>query len=468
MLANTHRSQAEGPLPAPASRPVETTILYVDDDAIDRMALKRDLGRTYHLLEATTCAEARRQHQARRPDAVILDYQLPDGDALDLLESLRASDPDLPVVFLTGHASIDLTVEAMRRGAQHLMAKPADPEALATILDRCVAERRGVRRRRAYDVKRDRHRPDPFRGDSQAIRGLAKRARKAAAGDAPVLLRGETGCGKGVLARWLHEHGPRAAEPFVELNCAGLKPEFLESELFGHQRGAFTGAFEAKKGLLEVADRGTVFLDEVTEMDLGIQAKLLTVLEEQTFRRLGGVRQQRVDVRLIAATSQKMERIVRAQLFRRDLFFRISTLPLEIPPLRRRADDVPSLAEYYLERLGPKLGHPDAALSPTALDKLVRYRWPGNIRELRNVLERALMLADGDALEPGDLQFEGGMFLDAADSLGFSLVEIEKRHIQRVLEDEGGGVERAAERLGIPRSSLYKKIKKYRLVIPRA
>ncbi len=225
------------------------------------------------LVEAATCIEARQRHEAERPDAAILDYRLPDGDALALLDELRAADPELPVVLLTGHGSIGLAVEAMRRGAHHLFTKPADPQALAATLDRCLAERRNRRRRRAYDAHRDRHRPDPFRGESDAVKRLAKRARKAAGGDAPVLLRGETGCGKGVLARWLHENGPRRAEPFVELNCAGLKSEFLESELFGHRRGAFTGAIEAKQGMLEVADHGTVFLDEVTEMDLGIQRR---------------------------------------------------------------------------------------------------------------------------------------------------------------------------------------------------
>ncbi len=442
---------------------VKNTILYVDDDMVDRRSLARNLHGRYRLVEAATCTEARQRQEAEHPDAAILDYQLPDGDALELLQDLRVADPDLLVVLLTGHGSIELAVEAMRRGANHLFTKPADAKALSAILEHCLAERRNRRRRRAYDANRDRHRPDPFRGESDAVEQLAKRARKVAAGDAPVLLRGETGCGKGVLSRWLHDNGPRAPEPFVELNCAGLKPEFLESELFGHRRGAFTGAVESKKGMLEVADRGTVFLDEVTEMDLGIQAKLLKVLEEKTFRPLGGVREQRVDVRLIAATGQRVERLVRARLFRKDLFFRISTLPLEIPPLRRRSEDVPSLADYYLERLGRKLGHAGAGLSPAARDKLVRYKWPGNIRELRNVLERALMLADGDTLEPGDLQFEDGMYLDVADSVGFSLEEMEKRHIQRVLDDEVGAVDRAAERLGIPRSSLYKKIKKYRL-----
>ena len=278
-----------------------------------------------------------------------------------------------------------------------------------------------------------------------------------------MLLLGETGCGKGVLARWLHDHGPRADQAFVELNCAALKPELLENELFGHRRGAFTGAFEAKPGLLEVADRGTLFLDEIGDMELGVQAKLLTVLEEQAFRRLGAVRKRRVDVRLITATSRKFERLVRANLFRRDLYFRISTLPLEIPSLRQRWEDIASLAEHFLEQLGHKMGHPGVGLSPQALRTLEHYRWPGNICELRNVLERAMLLGESDTLAPQDLDFGSGLFGDPEDSMSFSLEQMEKRHIQRVLGQENGAVERAALTLGIPRSTLYKKIKKYNL-----
>ncbi len=438
-----------------------STILFVDDDLVDRQIIRRGLGKRYDLVEAATCGEAERELAAVRPDAAILDYRLPDGDALILLDRLQQSDPELPAVILTSHGSIDLAVEAMRRGAHHFLDKPVDPEALTEVIERCLAERRDRRRQRAYDATRDRHRPDPFRGESTAIRRLAKRARKLCAGGGPVLLLGETGCGKGVLARWLHDHGPRAAEPFVELNCAGLKPELLENELFGHEKGAFTGAGDARPGLLDVADRGTLFLDEIGDMDLSIQTKLLKVLEEQTFRRLGGVREQKVDVRLIAATAQKIERLVRAKLFRRDLYFRVNTLPLEIPPLRRRREDIASLTEYYLERLGRMMGRPGVALSAAALEAMQSYRWPGNIRELRNVLERAILLAEGDVLEASDLQFHHGLFWDAADSLSFSLEELERRHIRRVLEDEDGSVPRTAQRLGIPRSTLYKKIKKY-------
>ncbi len=439
------------------------SILLADDDAVERRALIHDLGDRYRVVEAATCSQARSRFEAERPDAAILEHRLMDCDGLALLEDLRTLDPALPVVLLTDHGSIDLATEATRRGAHHMITKPADPEALAAILDQCLAKRRGHRRQRAYDTNRDRNRPNPFRGESEAVRRLEVRARKVAAGGAPVLLRGETGCGKGVLARWLHNHGPRAAEPFVELNCAGLKPELLESELFGHEQGSFTGAVEAKPGMLEVADRGTLFLDEIGDMDPAIQAKLLKVLEEQTFRRVGAVSERRVDVRLLAATSRNFDRLLKAELFRRDLYFRISTLPLEIPPLRRRSEDVPSLAEHLLENLGRKLRRPGAGLSPEALEKLARYRWPGNIRELRNVLERAMMLAEGEVLAADDLQFDSGLFSNAGDSLSFSLAEMERNYISRVLKDENGAVERAAKRLGIPRSTLYKKIKSYGL-----
>ncbi len=446
-----------------------STILFVDDDLVDRQTLRKRLAPRYQLAEAATCAAAQEQFDSVRPDAAVLDYQLPDGDALTLLESLRATDPELPAVLLTGHGSIELAVEAMRHGADHFLTKPADPEALAAILDRCIQSRRQQRRERARAARRESDRPDPFRGASEAVRDLAERARKvASAAGRPVLLVGETGSGKGLLARWLHDHGPRAAEPFVELNCAGLKSELLENELFGHQKGAFTGADETTQGLLEIAHRGTLFLDEIADMDLGVQAKLLKVLEEQTFRQLGGLRDQRVDVRLVAATQQPLVRLVRAKLFRRDLYFRLNTLTLEIPPLRERWEDVSHLATYFLERLGREVGRPDLELSTTAVTALERHRWSGNIRELRNVLERAVLLGASDTLMPSDLHFEslraGGA--QGKDTASITLAELERLHIRDVLERQRGSVSRAATALGISRSTLYEKIKKYGIETP--
>ncbi|MEE8524530.1 MAG: sigma-54 dependent transcriptional regulator [Thermoanaerobaculia bacterium] len=444
----------------------KTTILTVDDDPLGRLLIEEILGdRGYRVVAATSCAEAEDELRAERPDAAVLDYRLPDGDALKLLRSLRAVDSGLPVVILTSHGSIELAVEAMRHGADHFLTKPPDPEILDEILRRSVDERRAGRRRRAYELQRDRHRPDPFRGTSAVIRVLEERARKVAESDRPVLLLGQTGSGKGVLARWLHEHSIRADEAFVGLNCAGLKPEFLESELFGHAKGAFTGATADKPGLLEVADRGTLFLDEIGDMDLGIQAKLLKVLEEQSYRRLGDVDERRVDLWLLAATHCDLVRRVQQQRFRADLFYRLNTFKLEIPPLSRRREDVPALAEALLESLVRKAGRPGLKLTAAARTALARQPWPGNVRELRNVLERAVLFAENNAVAAGDLHFEDDLKA-ATDTLEFSLEELEKRHVERVLAD-AGSVAAAARRLGIGRNTLYDKIRKYGIIRTR-
>jgi transcriptional regulator with GAF, ATPase, and Fis domain len=264
-----------------------------------------------------------------------------------------------------------------------------------------------------------------------------------------------------VLARWLHDHGPRAEEAFVDLNCASLSRELLESELFGHEKGAFTGAVAAKEGLLEVAHRGTLFLDEIGDVDAAVQPKLLKVLEEGRFRRLGDVRDREVDVRLVAATHQDIAEAVRDKRFRSDLYFRISALPLVIPPLRERPEDVAVLAETLLARIGADMGRPELTLSEEAVAALQDYGWPGNTRELRNVLERAAILSRGQVLVPRDLRFNAALegASPAADSR-LTLEEVERRHIERVLGEESGHVERTARRLGVPRSSLYERIKR--------
>jgi PAS domain S-box-containing protein len=308
---------------------------------------------------------------------------------------------------------------------------------------------------------------NPFLGESRAIRELEATARRLLDSDSPVLIQGETGSGKGVLATWLHQHGSRAAGPLVQLNCAGLSPQFLDTELFGHERGAFTGAIGRKQGLLEVAHRGSVFLDEIGDMDSQVQPKLLKVLEEKHFRRLGEVEDRSVDVRLIAATHHDLAQAVRAQRFRGDLYFRISTLPLQLPALRERPEDLPVIARDMLARLSRELGRPRLDLTPDAEAALRTYAWPGNLRELRNVLERAVLLSSSPVLRPGDLQFNHAMARALSPpppcegaELDVTLQELERGHIARVLAAESGHVERAARRLGIPRSSLYQKLKR--------
>jgi DNA-binding NtrC family response regulator len=444
-------------------------VLLVDDDPTVRTAVRRGLESPgYAVDEAGSCREA--EDAARRvpPDVAVLDYELPDGDALKLLRTLRVADPTLPVIILTGHGSIDLAVRAIQEGADHFLTKPVKSSTLEVVIERLLEQRRAQRRLRAHEERRSRVEIDPFACPSDAIRRVAEHAHRIAASGSSVLILGETGSGKGAVARWLHDHGPRAAEPFVAINCAGLARELIESELFGHVKGAFTGALATKTGLLEVAHRGTVFLDEIGDIDLAVQPKLLKALEDQQIRPVGGVTDRNIDIRLIAATHQDLAALVREKRFRSDLYFRISTVPLQLPPLRDRVDDIPTLARQMLDQLTSDLGRSPSELAPDALERLRAYHWPGNIRELRNVLERALLLSDDAVLKGAHLQFEraAGGAPEFDDGLQ-TLSAVERRHVERMLQREGGRVADAAKLLGIPRSSLYHKIKAHGINVPK-
>jgi DNA-binding NtrC family response regulator len=443
--------------------------LVVDDEAGIRFGIRDFLEvNGYEVAEAESCQTAVEIFQAAPPDAAILDYLLADGNALELLPRFKKTCPEVPLVILTAHGSIDLAVRAIKEGAEQFLTKPVDLPMLLVMLQRLLEEQRNRRRQIANKARRTRQDIDPFIGTSKVIRQLAAEARKVLESESPILIRGETGTGKGVLASWLHNHSPRADEAFVDINCAGLSREFLETELFGHEKGAFTGAITSKTGLLEVAHGGTVFLDEIGDMDLQIQPKLLKVLEEKRFRRLGEVRDRRVDIRLIAATHQDLGGLVQDKKFRSDLHFRINTLPLCVPPLRERGEDILLLARWLLHMLTTQLGRGTLTLAADAEQALQMYSWPGNIRELRNVLERAILLSDQQVLSRKDLRFDYASGTEtAADDTALSLQELEQRHIQRVLRQEQGHVESAARRLGIPRSTLYQKIKQYRILVPK-
>ena len=438
-------------------------VLVVDDHPPIRLAISGFLRpRSYEIEEAGNIQEARAAFERSRFAGVILDYVLPDGDALELMAELLEEDPALPVILLTGHGSIELAVEAMRKGAESFLTKPVDLEALEMVLQRALKGRRVERRYLAVREGEARAAIDPFVGESRAIRELESEAKLALRTESPVLLEGDTGTGKGVLASWIHQQGPRSQEAFVDLNCAGLSTEFLESELFGHERGAFTGAVEEKKGLLEIADRGVLFLDEIGDTELPIQAKLLKAVEEQRFRKLGGVRDQRVDLQLLAATNRNLQCLCDEGRFRPDLYFRISTLKLGLPALRERAEDIPPLAEAILARLAGKRSGSPPTLSPDALERLGSYSWPGNIRELRNVLERALLLCTESVIEARHLRLESQRQAarQAGEGRG-SLEEVERREIERALAANGGVITDAAQALGISRSTLYNKLDQF-------
>jgi DNA-binding NtrC family response regulator len=444
----------------------ESRILLVDDEEDVRRPLRRFfLGKGYDVREADSLASTQSVTPQQRVDLAIVDFSLPDGDGLEVLRLLKAQDATLPVVLLTGHGTIDLAVRAIKEGAEQFLTKPVELPALLVIVERALEHRRMRQVSLAGKSTQARHAVDPFFGESAAIRKLAAQAaRVVSSSSVPLLIQGETGTGKGVLARWLHENGPRADEPFVDLNCAGLARELLETELFGHEKGAFTGAVAAKPGLLEIAHRGTLFLDEIGDIDLQVQAKLLKVLEDLRFRRLGDVRDRQVDVRLVAATHRDLARLVEEGKFREDLYYRVSAIPLVVPSLRERAADVILLARRLVERISIEIGRPGVRLSAAAEKALLSQSWPGNIRQLRNVLERAILLTEHTMLEAADVDAGGAPALPSVPQ-GMTLADAERRHIEAVLRDEDGTVGRAAVVLGLSRSALYERIKKHGIVV---
>ncbi len=441
------------------------SLLLVEDNAPLRGAIATYLKRFgIEVHEAGTCAEGRRQWLERGPDLLIMDYELPDGTALDLLRSLREQGSGEAVIVLTGVGTIDLAVAAIKAGADHFLTKPVDLESLSVLVQRLLETSRARRRGAVSKLNRNTA-PNPFLGESRAIAELRELAHAVLPSQAPVLIQGETGTGKGILARWLHEHGARKDEPFVDLNCAGLSHELVSSELFGHLRGAFTGAVANKVGLIEAANRGTLFLDEIGELDPLVQPKLLKVLEERTFRRVGDVTARACDVRLISATHRSLAALAKSERFREDLRFRINTLTLDLPPLRERPEDIPHIARSVLDGLGAHA----TDITEDALELMRRYPWPGNIREMRNVLERAILFRRGSTLDRSALRFDRNLEPDPQPSgEPCTLDEAERAHIAATLSRFGGRVDEAARVLAVSRSTLYAKLKRHGIPTPQA
>ena len=443
-------------------------VLLVDDDATFRKALSRALDRRDHRVEAAGAgSEALTLADHEDFDAAILDLKMPGMDGIELMHELRSRHADLPVVILTGHGTIPSAIEAIQAGAYDYLQKPCEVAEVEITLKNAVRQRQLMTENR--QLREAIRLGTPYEGivgESQPIRDVVELIEKTKDSWSPVLIQGESGTGKELVARALHSRSSRASRPFVTVNCAGLKPELLENELFGHIEGAFTGALRSKSGLFEVADQGTLFIDEVADMDLTVQASLLRVVESGVFRPLGSTREKEVRVRIVAAANRDLHQAVLDGKFRQDLLYRLEGVHVLVPPLRDRQDDIPLMVQHYLEtsRDAKEKG---IALSPDALHLLRHYRWPGNVRELFHVLERAILLCEEKNLSARDLdavlrpRFRPASPEEPKDPL--TLEDSEKQHIRRMLEREGGNVSRVSEILGIDRRTLQRKMKRYGL-----
>jgi len=442
------------------------SLLIVDDDADVLQAVGDYFDKIgYEVFREATGEAGIAACIRHRPDAVLLDLRLPGMDGLQVLEELRLHD--VAVLLVTGHGDIATAVRAMQLGAEHFLTKPVDMPLLAAAVARALEK---VHLRRHNAVLASRLAPaggDDVLGVSGPMRDLARQLGLLAQSErTTVLLTGESGTGKGWVAKLLHRLSARRESLFVDVNCAGLSATFLDSELFGHEKGAFTDAKDRKQGLFELADRGSLFLDEIAELATELQPKVLKAIEEKSFRRLGGTREIQVDVRLIAATNRDIAEAVRQGRFREDLYYRLNVIPLHLPALRERArEDRLALLRKLFTELRTELPESPGEISSEALERLLSYPWPGNIREMRNVLERALIVSHGaERLGPEHLPAEvGRRAAPAADHQPATLAEVERRHIERTLRRHGGNRTRAAEELGISRATLINKIKVYGL-----
>lgn len=451
-------------------------VLVVDDDELLRRVIYDNLLKNgCSVMAADSLHDARRLLASESFDVMISDMRLPDGDGLELMKEQRENVPEMEVVVMTAYANVDTAVEAIKNGAFDYLSKPFDDGQLYKIL-RNIEEKRTLSRKVATFADYSMREFDGFLQFDQmigtaAMTDIFKMAKRVAKVDSTVLILGESGSGKGMLSKAIHRTSPRANAPFVEINCSAIPEHLLESELFGYEKGAFTDAKGKKLGLFEIAEGGTIFLDEIGDMDLALQSKVLKVLEDREFRRLGALKSTKVDVRILAATNRNLKNLVKDGIFREDLFYRLSVVPIHVPPLRKHRSSIVPMANYFLQLFSKQMGIKVNAFESDAIDALSSYDWPGNVRELRNVIERGLILSDGEKITVLSL----GLNLladtpkDQVDDARpdeeelLPLVEMEKRHIKRVLDRLSGNRNAAAEVLQIHRTTLYKKIETYKL-----
>ncbi len=456
-------------------------ILVVDDEADIRRAFRRNLEtESLRIVEAEDAHDAIRQVAVEQPDLVVMDVRMAGTSGLDALKKLRELNPKLPVIIMTAYGTTATAIEAMKHGAFDYIVKPLDVPKLKTLVAGALKAARDMRQVVSYQpLLAQEEYAEGIVGKSEAMQQVFKLIGQVSHSDATVLITGESGTGKELVARAIYHHSPRAGQPFLAINCAAIPENLLESELFGHEKGAFTGASERRIGKFEQCDKGTIFLDEIGDMPLATQTKILRVLQNGEFQRVGGNQTLHADVRVIAATNKEAERLVAEKKFREDLFYRLNVVRIHLPPLRERAEDIPVLVDYFLQKLGKRKG-----IAPEALTLLQKHSWPGNVRELENVIERAAVMARGDALMPEDLPAEVRepkpvvvapedvqAALDAAARPLFALARkdaklkllpaMERELIIRALAETGGNQVRAAKLLGITRATLRKRIEKF-------
>jgi len=436
----------------------------VEDDPDLREAWVSGLERAGFTLASAADGEQALAVLARDEfDAVILDLRIPRRDGIQVLQAMRSDGHDAEVIIVTGHAEIETAIEALKLKAFDYVTKPFRIAELVQVVSRAAEHRRLRRENRVLRRAVSQHEVEPvMQGASRAMERLLAMLDRAGRANSHVLIVGESGSGKELAARSIHRASPRRDLPFLAMNCAALPDELLESELFGHEKGAFTGAAARRHGLLELAHEGTLFLDEVAEMSAAMQAKLLRALDRGEIRRLGGDRTLHVDVRVIAATNKDLTRAIATGEFRHDLYYRLGVVVIEVPPLRERVEDIPLLVEYFAHRAAGPDQRP-IKVSAEAMAVLTRYSWPGNVRELRNLMERLTVLSSGEEIASADVALHLGAPAAEAEAGLLSLDEIERRHIIKVLQNTGGNRARAAKILGIDPKTLYNKLKSYDL-----
>jgi two-component system nitrogen regulation response regulator NtrX len=445
----------------------EPAVLIIDDEEGIRESLSgifEDEG--YAALTASSGEEALKMLREQSPDLIMLDVWLPGIDGVQTLKEIKNLKPDLPVIMISGHGNIELAVKATKTGAYDFLEKPLSLERVILAAKRALERRTLEMENKA--LKRDLTREWRLIGDSGKMKQLKEQIEMAAKSNSRVLILGESGSGKELVAHILHQKSNRTEKPFIEMNCAAIPQELIESELFGHEKGSFTGAFERKKGKFELADEGTLFLDEVGDMSLSTQSKVLRVIETQEFQRVGGSRNIRVDVRIISATNKDLIEEVKKGAFREDLLYRLNVIPITVSPLRERKEDIPALVEHFLEYFATEYGQRPKKVSPDAIKILEAYDWPGNIRELRNVIERLMIMTPSNTITAKNVVVGGSARSDyfAFSTLKEARESFERDFITKKLEENSWNISKTAEVLDVERSNLHRKIKSYDIKTP--